>query len=271
MTVLSFPSVLPAEVEWTLQSRSQTNRSPLTGSVQTLELVGALWVASLTFPDNEAEDGRAVMAFLAALRGEAGRFYLHRHDHPTPAGTAAVSPGPYAKVNGASGDVNALEPVGETVIALANMTRTIITGEYVKFSNHDDVYEVVSGGSSSITIEATGLTTEIYVTTDIEVYHQGPTLKTDGWATSSAIFKAGDFIGVNNELKIITADVTSDGSGNADLPIAPILRDTIIDNTNIITNSPTAIMKLVDDNQAKARYYKTSITSITINCEEAFV
>lgn len=266
MSILTFPSMLPAQLEWWLESRTRTFSSPLSGSSQTIEMPGARWAARLSFSDSKEVDGHTLFSFLASLRGESGRFYLSPLHHSTPAGTPSGTP----LVNGANADVNATEPIGETTIALANASRSIIAGEYVKFSNHNDIYKVITGGSSTITIEATGLTTEISAVHTMDVYHQGATLKSDGWNADTLILKAGDYVGVNNELKIITADVTSDGTGKADLPIAPILRSTITDNSAITTSNPTAIMRLKDDNQARASYYGPIVTSISFECIEVF-
>ena len=53
----------------------------------------------------------------------------------------------------------------------------------------------------------------------------GRSLVTDGWNASIAIFKAGDFLNIagNDKVYMCTADVSSDGSGNATISIEPAL------------------------------------------------
>lgn len=66
----------------------------------------------------------------------------------------------------------------------------------------------------------------------------GNTLISDGWAAGAAVLKKGDWIEIEGDRKVyqITADVTSDGSGNAYLPIYPALRRSPGDNTTIHTD-----------------------------------
>ena len=53
----------------------------------------------------------------------------------------------------------------------------------------------------------------------------GRSLVTDGWNASIAIFKAGDFLKIagNDKVYMCTADVSSDGSGDATISIEPAL------------------------------------------------
>jgi len=77
---------------WRKLSNTQAFESPLTRSVQTLALPGARWACSLTWANLDAADAARMRAFLYALRGRAGRFYV---PHPTvkrPRGTAAGTP-----------------------------------------------------------------------------------------------------------------------------------------------------------------------------------
>jgi hypothetical protein len=79
----------------------------------------------------------------------------------------------------------------------------------------------------------------------------GSSLTTDGWtASQTGIMKAGDYFSVNGELKMMTADANSDGSGNATLTFKPALRASPSDNAVITVSNPTCTMILVDDGQA---------------------
>lgn len=76
----------------------------------------------------------------------------------------------------------------------------------------------------------------------------GSTLATDGWTPNViGILKAGDFIGVNGELKMIVADVSSNGIGQATLTFEPPLRASPADNALITTSQPTATFMLDED------------------------
>jgi len=87
---------------------------------------------------------------------------------------------------------------------------------------------VVSGGSQTgSTLTITGCTPDI-----------------TGW------LKAGDYFTVNSELKMLTADAATDGSGNTTLSFKPALRNSPLDGAAITVQNPTCIMALVDDMQA---------------------
>lgn len=77
MPILNFPAgvILPSSVDWRLVSNTQSFESPLDGSVQTIELPGAKWAASLTWDTLAADQWRTLQAWIAQLRGAAGRFY----------------------------------------------------------------------------------------------------------------------------------------------------------------------------------------------------
>lgn len=77
----------------------------------------------------------------------------------------------------------------------------------------------------------------------------GSSLTTDGWTSSTLVLKAGDYFSVNNELKRVTADVTSDGSGNATVTFKPALRSSPADDAPLTLTRPTCTMILEGDNQ----------------------
>jgi len=78
----------------------------------------------------------------------------------------------------------------------------------------------------------------------------GSSLTTDGWAHSTLVLKAGDYFTVNSELKRVTSDVTSDGSGNATVSFKPALRSSPADNAPLTVTNATTSMALQDDMQA---------------------
>lgn len=97
----------------------------------------------------------------------------------------------------------------------------------------------------------------------------GNTLITNGWTVSqTGIMLRGDLFQVGTELKIITVDVNSDGSGNATLTFESPLRTSPADNAAIVTASPKALMMLVDDKQMGASYRSPDFHNIKLKCVE---
>lgn len=76
----------------------------------------------------------------------------------------------------------------------------------------------------------------------------GTSLVCDGAKVSTLVLKAGDYIEVNNELKMVTDDATSDGTGNITINFSPSLRSSPSDNASITTTNPNCEMKLTEDN-----------------------
>jgi len=68
------------------------------------------------------------------------------------------------------------------------------------------------------------------------------TLPTDGWTPSTAIFKDGDYMTINDECKLVTADITSNGLGQALLPIDPPLKRTAPDNYQLVMGKDAYIL-----------------------------
>ena len=76
----------------------------------------------------------------------------------------------------------------------------------------------------------------------------GTSLITDGWtANQTGILKKGDYFTVNSELKMMTADVNSDESGDATLVFQPPLRNSPSDNAPITVSHPSCEMILMTD------------------------
>ena len=76
MSILTFPAVTPNAADFGLEANTQQTRSELNGVVQTLALPGDRWTASMNFNNLQDPKARIMRAFLASLRGQAGRFYL---------------------------------------------------------------------------------------------------------------------------------------------------------------------------------------------------
>lgn len=76
----------------------------------------------------------------------------------------------------------------------------------------------------------------------------GTELITAGWTTSTTILRAGQFIslgtGDTTRLHQVTADVTSDGTGAATLPLLPPIVTAFDDASALETAAPKVLLKL---------------------------
>lgn len=102
----------------------------------------------------------------------------------------------------------------------------------------------------------------------------GKTLITDGWNASQAtLFKEGDYIAydtsIGRELRMITADASSDGSGNATLSLDAPIMNAPADNASIISSSASCIMML-EENRVNWNANDISIYGITFSAVEVF-
>lgn len=95
-------------------------------------------------------------------------------------------------------------------------------------------------------------------------------LPTKSWPVSTLVLRAGDYLAVGGELKIVTADVTSDASGLATVPVAPAFRNAPSNNAAITLNKPRATMMLTTDEYAVAIVPGRISDSVVITCAEAF-
>ena len=76
----------------------------------------------------------------------------------------------------------------------------------------------------------------------------GSVLVTDGWAINQAsLGVAGDYIEINNELKILTQTASSDGSGNATFNFAPAIRKSPANNSSVITSNPMLTARIIGE------------------------
>lgn len=97
----------------------------------------------------------------------------------------------------------------------------------------------------------------------------GISLNTSGWPASTLVLKAGDFFQVNGELKLITADITSSGTGTATLAFEPPLRASPADAAAIVTADPVATFRLAEDKQSM-RFESFHQRAFTLEAVEVF-
>lgn len=98
----------------------------------------------------------------------------------------------------------------------------------------------------------------------------GVSLNTKGWTPGTVVLRTGDYFTVNNELKMVTADASSNGSGVAIIQFAPMLRSSPPANTPLEVAAPYGIFKLKDNSQGTGNRVPGVFTSYTIDFEEAF-
>lgn len=90
-----------------------------------------------------------------------------------------------------------------------------------------------------------------------------------GWVASSLVLKRGQYVSISNQLRLVTADVTSDGNGAAQISLAPMLRSKPQAGTHIEVQNPTGVFRLDKDENGGSR--DPGLTgSFTINLVEAF-
>lgn len=97
-------------------------------------------------------------------------------------------------------------------------------------------------------------------------------LVTDGWTASvTGILKLGDYLQIGTRMhKVVGADVTSDGSGNATIEIWPRLRESATDNTPLLTGSVKGVFRLRDNSLPLFDLSETGIYELSFGAIEAF-
>ena len=110
-----------------------------------------------------------------------------------------------------------------------------LQGRVHSFSGYDPNHRSPSGTIAGSTLLVNGAS------------QTGTSLILDGGANSTLVLKAGDFFSVNNELKMITANATTDSSGDVTVNFVPILRSSPSNNAVITTTNPVCSMKLTTD------------------------
>jgi len=96
------------------------------------------------------------------------------------------------------------------------------------------------------------------------------TLQTSGWNVSvTDLLVSGDYFEINGELKKITADVSSNASGEATLEFAPPLRIAATLDQSIRYTEPRSIMQLKGDDQASWQASGPHIYAVTMDAFEA--
>jgi hypothetical protein len=94
-------------------------------------------------------------------------------------------------------------------------------------------------------------------------------LTVSGFASSTnGVMLTGDYIEVNNELKIVRSDADSDGSGEATLDIEPLFRTDPSQGDTCVIADPKAKMRLLGDVQVDFERFTSN--GITFSAREDF-
>lgn len=93
-------------------------------------------------------------------------------------------------------------------------------------------------------------------------------LPTKSWPATTLVLRAGDYLAVNGELKMVTADVTSDAGGFAAVPVSPAFRKAPAANTAITLDKPRAKMMLSSDEYSVTRMPGRISDSVVIGMVE---
>ena len=96
----------------------------------------------------------------------------------------------------------------------------------------------------------------------------GRNINVDGLPNSTAILKAGQFVTIGNQLLQLTADVTSNGSGQATLSFEPAIRVAPADNATVEFRNPYALMYMLED--ASYSVEPGYVYSLNLNMRESF-
>ena len=152
MTTIAYPTLsrFPSSLQWGLSSNTQALESPLTGSVQTVELPGARWQFVLAYPSLEEQDAALLQSFLVRLRGQANRFTCFNFARPVPRGTALGTP----LVNNASGSPAELQSGSSLITNGWTAGATLKDGDFFSVNSELKmcVADSVADGSGNMTI-----------------------------------------------------------------------------------------------------------------------
>lgn len=86
MAILTFPSLVPDNQTFGIQTTTFVNVTSVGSFTQTIEIPGARWKGSMTFSDLTIADSITLKTFLLKLRGPAGRFYFNDLSQTAPQG-----------------------------------------------------------------------------------------------------------------------------------------------------------------------------------------
>ncbi len=238
-------------------SNTQGFTSPLSGSVQTAALPGGKWSATFKLTPFTRAEAQTWIVFLLKLDGRAGRFYAHDPSNAIPRGIIPGTP----LIKGASQTGKTLETDGWTATqtgillegdSISFETATTTTGSITAFAD----YSGTVSGAVKVTDADHGLATDdrvrITATTNFNGNYTITVIDDDNYyiTASWVSTETGTWTLAWRERHVVAADVDSDGSGNASIPLTHPMRAEPVDNDPLIVSSASCVMQLIDDDQA---------------------
>lgn len=79
----------------------------------------------------------------------------------------------------------------------------------------------------------------------------GKAINTSGWANNTLIARRGDWVSINDELKMLMADATTSATGTVTLSIKPAMRKAAPNGTAVKLRNITVLMSATKDDVAK--------------------
>jgi hypothetical protein len=132
-------TIIPATADWRLITASGAYISPLNGKTQTVSRGGERWAVTLAYPNLKGAEAASITAFLAAMRGRAGRVTLPDHAYEK-RGALANN----LRVNGWNQTGTTLACDG----GAASLTNAVRAGDM--FELDDRLYMIVADASTNI-------------------------------------------------------------------------------------------------------------------------
>ena len=146
MTTIYLPTlsrINATQVKFSLTPNTQVFESPLNKIIQTYELPGARWLFNATWQNLKEADARIFQAWIASLRGMAGRFYAYDLSHPSPRGAAT-----------GAGTVSGANQVGNSVLTywtgVTNQSNWFLPGDYIGIGGELKIVTVASALSAHL-------------------------------------------------------------------------------------------------------------------------
>jgi hypothetical protein len=214
MTTLTWPqAIVPATVTWHLEANTATYISPLTRAAQTTEMAGSRWVVDITLPPMQSAAWRTLTAFVARMRGQAGRAYV----------SPWHSPGSSAPTYGAGLDLTC-----DSTAKKADSSTPRADERYPTTLGTPVVYGAGQSGGSLVT---SGWSPSAYAFKAGDLFHYDTTL--------------------GRTLHMVLDDIEADAFGRATLTIEPPIRTAPANAAALTIVNPSCVMRL-KDNQAGA-------------------
>ena len=123
----------------------------------------------------------------------------------------------------------------------------LIRSFLLKLQGQTNAFRLPVPGHSAPT---TGYTGNALVNNVSGIAARATSMAVDGLSISSAILNEGDYFTVGDELKVCTAPLVSNGSGQATISFEPFLRKPLANNAAVTFQNPTILMHMQDDDAA---------------------